>query len=124
MEEVRHIIRRLRHLPPGAADDFSLSTPDQIIERLDSITGMVMVISIALSALGLLVGGIGVMNIMLVSVTERTREIGIRKALGVYANLRPAKAYTPPIDSSPLKHDRTQAVVYAMKQGWIRIPED
>ncbi len=82
IEEVRNILRRLRRTPPGEEDDFSLSTPDQIVERLDSITGMVLLVSIALSALGLLVGGIGVMNIMLVSVTERTREIGIRKAIG------------------------------------------
>ncbi len=75
-------LRRLRNVPTGAEDDFSITTPDQIIERLDSITGMVLMVSIALSALGLLVGGIGVMNIMLVSVTERTREIGIRKAVG------------------------------------------
>jgi len=82
IEEVRNIVRRLRRVPAGEEDDFSLSTPDQIIERLDSITGMVLLVSIALSSLGLLVGGIGVMNIMLVSVTERTREIGIRKSTG------------------------------------------
>ena len=80
--EVQGIMRRIRRLPGTTPDDFTLATPDQIIQQFDNITGLIGLVAIAISALGLLVGGIGVMNIMLVSVTERTQEIGVRMAVG------------------------------------------
>lgn len=82
LQESEDILRRRRNVAFGAPNDFDIKTADKFIEQFDSITGMVGAIAIAISCLGLLVGGIGVMNIMLVSVTERTKEIGIRKAIG------------------------------------------
>ncbi len=81
-DEVAATLRIERRVPPGKPDDFWISSGTQMLEDFQRITSMVALVMIVLSSIGLLVGGVGVMNIMLVSVTERTREIGIRKALG------------------------------------------
>ncbi len=82
MDQVRTIIRIQRHIGTNKPDDFDMATAAQMIEQFRQITSVTFLVMIVLSSIGLLVGGIGVMNIMLVSVTERTREIGIRKAIG------------------------------------------
>jgi putative ABC transport system permease protein len=80
--EVEGILRQRRGVKHGEPNNFDLKTPDEFIAQFDGIMGGIGLAAIAISCLGLLVGGIGVMNIMLVSVTERTKEIGIRKAIG------------------------------------------
>jgi putative ABC transport system permease protein len=80
--DAEDVLRKRRQVPFDQPNNFDIKTADKFIEQFDSITAMVGLIAIAISSLGLLVGGIGVMNIMLVSVTERTKEIGIRKAIG------------------------------------------
>jgi putative ABC transport system permease protein len=82
LDQVTTILRIDRHVPANKPDDFALSTAQQMVEQFRQITSMTFLVMIILSSIGLLVGGIGVMNIMLVSVTERTKEIGIRKAIG------------------------------------------
>lgn len=82
LEEIRQQLRIRREVPFNEEDNFGLSTPDSITERFHQITGGIAILMVAISSVGLLIGGIGVMNIMLVSVTERTKEIGVRKAIG------------------------------------------
>jgi putative ABC transport system permease protein len=82
VDEVRAVLRTERRVPLSKPDNFSISTADQLVEQFRSLTSVVTLVTVVMSSIGLLVGGIGVMNIMLVSVTERTREIGVRKAVG------------------------------------------
>ena len=81
-EELRGIMRKIRGLAPYQEDDFSINQQDQFTNTFDQMIDYVGVIGLFVTALSLFVGGIGIMNIMFVSVTERTKEIGIRKALG------------------------------------------
>jgi len=76
------ILRLLRKLPPGAEDDFALSTADQIIATFDGLSARIGLVTVALAGVSLLIGAIGIANVMFISVTERTREIGLRLAVG------------------------------------------
>ena len=76
------ILRLLRKLPPDAPNDFTLSTADQIIATFDAISARIGLVSVGLAAVSLLIGAIGIANVMFISVTERTREIGVRIAVG------------------------------------------
>ncbi len=81
-DQARVIMRNLRHDRPGEEDSFTLSTSDSLAGLFTTISNSIGGVAIAIAGISLVVGGIVIMNIMLVSVTERTREIGVRKALG------------------------------------------
>jgi putative ABC transport system permease protein len=82
VDEVRQIMRGRHHLPYGTKDDFAVETSDSFLALWKDISGTFFVVTIGIASISLVVGGIVIMNIMLVSVTERTREIGVRKAIG------------------------------------------
>ena len=82
IDDVTAVLRSMRGLRPGQASDFAIITQDKLFETWNKMTGMFFLIMFVLSAVGLIVGGVGVIAIMMISVTERTREIGVRKAMG------------------------------------------
>jgi putative ABC transport system permease protein len=81
-DELTGLLRRVRHVPPEKKDDFAINRQDQVLKLYEQLTGALYGVAIGVGLITLVVGGIGIMNIMLVSVTERTREIGVRRALG------------------------------------------
>ncbi|MES2568878.1 MAG: ABC transporter permease [Verrucomicrobiota bacterium] len=81
-EELRGLLRKIRKVPPGAPDDFAINQQEQLLAQFGKVSGVIATAGFFITGLSLFVGGIGIMNIMFVSVAERTHEIGIRKAIG------------------------------------------
>jgi putative ABC transport system permease protein len=80
--ELRVVLRKIRHISPTQPDDFAINQQDQVVGMFHRVAGTIAAVGLFITGLSLFVGGIGIMNIMFVSVAERTREIGIRKAIG------------------------------------------
>jgi putative ABC transport system permease protein len=81
-EEVRGMMRKIRHVKPTDPDNFAINQQEQFVKTFDAVTGTIAAVGLLITGMSLFVGGIGIMNIMFVSVAERTREIGVRKAIG------------------------------------------
>lgn len=81
-EEARAVLRLIRGVPTGADDNFAMNSADQIIQQFDRIGAQIFIATVALAMVSLAIGGIGIANVMIISVTERTREIGVRLAIG------------------------------------------
>jgi putative ABC transport system permease protein len=81
-EELRGVMRKIRHVAPRDPDNFAINQQEQFIKTFDRVTGTIATVGLLITSMSLFVGGIGIMNIMFVSVAERTREIGVRKAIG------------------------------------------
>ena len=87
LDEVIGILRTLRKVSPGDENDFEITTNDELMETFGSFTGSIKIFAFSISLIALIVAGIGIMNIMLVSVTERIKEIGVRKAIGALKDI-------------------------------------
>jgi putative ABC transport system permease protein len=81
-EELRGLMRKIRKVKPGEEDDFAINQQEQLLDQFKKVSGVIATSGFFITGLSLFVGGIGIMNIMFVSVAERTHEIGIRKAIG------------------------------------------
>ncbi len=108
LESARGILRVIRQVPPGEPDDFEIFSNETVIAQFNETTFMIKIGAVGIACIALLAAGVGIMNIMLVSVTERTKEIGIRKALGA-------------TKSNVLSQFLTEAVVFSQIGGVIGI---